>query len=108
MRFLIGIGVLAMASICVPAALADVSYDINFGGGTDGTTGSFSYNSTTATFSSFTINWDAYTFGIADFLANESPNSPQLYLDPVATAVCGSSTPAADLFAVLTGLCSIS
>ncbi len=87
---------------CAPAALADVitTYDINFttSSGDAPSAGSFTYDSTTPSFSDFTVTWEGLLFTLTG-----SANDPGI----LGTVPClGGQTGAAASFALLSGACN--
>ncbi|HTW67953.1 MAG TPA: PEP-CTERM sorting domain-containing protein [Bryobacteraceae bacterium] len=95
--------ILFIATCGATAALADTitTYDINFtgtGGGPPPSAGSFTYDSTTQTFSDFTVTWENLLFTLTG-----SANNP----DILGTVPClNGATGAAASFALLSSACS--
>jgi hypothetical protein len=92
---------LLIGACCAPAALADVvtTYDINFttSVGDSPSAGSFTYDSTTPSFSDFTVTWEGLLFTLTG-----SANDPTTSGPPCS----GGQTGAAASFALLDGTCS--
>lgn len=85
---------LLLVIAAAPAAATTLSYVIDFEGANAPTSASFTYNSTTSTFTNFSIVWDGHTFTLTG-----SANSPVLNgTDPCL----GGSTGGAATFKLLT------
>jgi len=94
------IGLFLAGTFGIPAANADILYDINFSGGsTLPTAGSFTYDAVTSTFSGFSI-----TFDTVDFDLTSSANSPGTF-GAGFPACIGALTGGAATFAMLSGEC---
>jgi hypothetical protein len=101
----LGITALLIASFGAPAALADIpdlkTYTINFtttSGSPSPTTGTFTYDPDTATFTAFTVEWDGLSFDLT-----ASANSPTVGF---SIPSCITGTGGAASFALMTGSCA--
>jgi hypothetical protein len=100
MRTFVGICFLALVALGVPAAGANIDYEINFSGsGLLPTSGSFAYDSTTSMFSDFTVVWDGFTFDLT------SPANLANGGDAGFPACIDGLTGGAGTFAMLSGNC---
>jgi hypothetical protein len=102
MRLQCGIGVLLIAALGAPAAKADV-YQINFTSGPGEllpTAGSFTYDPTAHTFTTFLVTWDSVVF---DMTAFANAPSDESFAFP---GCVGGNTGGAAAFALLSGACN--
>ena len=74
---------MSLVGAAVSATAAPILYNTNFTGGSSNATGSFQYDSTTSTFSSFLVTWNAITMDLTSSTAI-----------PILSGTC--ATPAAD------------
>jgi len=94
-----GLAIVCLTLIAASTATAASSYEINFSGSNPlPTSGTFTYDPTTATFSDFTVIWDGLTFDLTN-----SANNPAI--GNAAPACVGSGTPGSQTFALLSGAC---
>ncbi len=99
----VGLGVLIIAALSAPAAMADVmtNYTINFTGtGILPTAGSFTYDSTTPQFSDFMVVWDGLTFDLTS-----AANAPNFEAGSPLPACVGGTADAEASFDLLSGDC---
>jgi hypothetical protein len=100
-RFGLWTTILLATACCAPAALADAitTYNINFTTslGDSPSAGSFTYDSTTQSFSDFTVTWEGLLFTLTG-----AANDPSTLGPPCS----GGQTGAAASFALLDGTCS--
>jgi hypothetical protein len=94
LRHCLGATLFLLGIAAGPAAATTLSYVIDFTGTNAPTSASFTYNSTTSTFTNFSIVWDGHTFSLTG-----SANSPVINgTDPCL----GGSTGGAATFKLLT------
>jgi hypothetical protein len=104
MKYQLGVGLLLFATFGAPPALADlVDYTIAFSGaGILPTAGSFTYDSNTATFSSFEVTWDLISFDLTA-AANSPVTSPTFFVTGCLTGLTGGVAS----FTLLSGECAL-
>jgi hypothetical protein len=103
MKNLLGIGVVLIAVFGAPAARADLmdQYTIAFAGsGILPTAASFTYDQTTATFSSFVVTWDSLSFDLTDAANTLS------FIGPPPGCFTGLA-PGAAAFVLITESCAV-